>query len=47
LVRLKKVELLYHVFKHGFMPNYLVWHEHGEVDHTIESDGDQNVDRME
>jgi hypothetical protein len=22
------------------MPNYLVWHEHGEVDHTIESDGD-------
>jgi hypothetical protein len=29
------------------MPNYLVWHEHGEVDHTIESDGDQDVDRME
>jgi hypothetical protein len=47
LVRLKKVELSYHVFKHGFMSNYLVWHEHGEVDHTIESDGDQDVDRME
>jgi len=29
------------------MPNYLVWHEHGEVDHTIESDGDLDVDRME
>ena len=47
LVRLKKVELSYHVFKHGFMPNYLVWHEHGEVDHTIESDGDQDLDQME
>ena len=47
LVRLKKVELSYHVFKHGFMPNYLVRHEHGEVDHTIESDGDQDIDRME
>jgi hypothetical protein len=26
------------------MPNYLVWHEHGEVETTIESDGDQDVD---
>jgi hypothetical protein len=39
-VALAFVELSYHVFKHGFMPNYLLWHEHGEVDHTIESDGD-------
>jgi hypothetical protein len=44
LIRLKKVEVSYHVFKHGFMPNYLVWHEHGEVETTIESDGDQDVD---
>jgi hypothetical protein len=29
------------------MPNYLVWLEHGEVDHNIESDGDLDVDRME
>jgi hypothetical protein len=47
LIRLKKVEVSYHVSKHGFMPNYLVWREHGEVETTIESDGDQDVDRME
>jgi hypothetical protein len=47
LIRLKKVEVSYHVFKHGFMPNYLVWREHGEVETTIESDGDQDVDRMD
>jgi hypothetical protein len=47
LIRLKKVEVSYHIFKHSFMPNYLVWHEHGEVETTIESDGDQDVDRMD
>jgi hypothetical protein len=47
LIRLKKVEVSYHIFKHGFMLNYLVWHEHGEVETTIESDGDQDVDRMD
>jgi hypothetical protein len=47
LIRLKKVEVLYHVFKHGFMLNYLVWREHGEVETTIESNGDQDVDRMD
>jgi hypothetical protein len=29
------------------MPNYLVWHEHGEVETTVELDGDQDVDRMD
>jgi hypothetical protein len=47
LIRLKKVEVSYHVFKHGFMLNYLVWREHGEVVTTIESDGDQDVDQMD
>jgi hypothetical protein len=43
----EKTEVLYHVFKHGFMPNYVVWREHGEVETTIESDRDQDVDRMD
>jgi hypothetical protein len=47
LIWLKKVEVSYHVFKHGFMPKYLVWREHGEVKTTVESDGDQDVDRMD
>jgi hypothetical protein len=29
-----------------FMPNYLVWSEHGELETTVESDGDQDVDQM-
>jgi hypothetical protein len=40
LIRLKKAEVSYHVFKHGFMPNYLVWREHGEVETTVELVGD-------
>jgi hypothetical protein len=47
LIRLKKVEVLYHVFKHGFMTNYLIWREHGEVETTVESDEDQDVDQMD
>jgi enoyl reductase-like protein len=43
----EKVEVSYHAFKHGFMPNYLLWREHGEVETTVESDGDQDVDRMD
>jgi hypothetical protein len=46
LIRLKKVEVSYYVFKHGFMLHYLVWHEHGEVETTVESDGDQDVDQI-
>jgi hypothetical protein len=44
LIRLIKVEVSYHVFKHGFMPNYLVCREHGEVETIVKSDGDQDVD---
>jgi hypothetical protein len=24
-------EMFGHIAKHGFIPNYLVWHQHGEV----------------
>jgi hypothetical protein len=47
LIRLKKEEVSYRVSKHGFMPNYLVWREHGEVETIVESKGDQDVDRMD
>jgi hypothetical protein len=37
-----------HIAKHEFMPNYLVWHQHGEVQTTthVESDGSDDEDRM-
>jgi hypothetical protein len=28
---LSKYEVFGHITKHGFMPNYLVWHQHGKV----------------
>jgi hypothetical protein len=28
---LSEYEMFGHITKHGFMPNYLVWHQHGEV----------------
>jgi hypothetical protein len=38
-----------HVAKHGFMLNYLVWHQHGQVHApaTVESDGSDDEDRMD
>jgi hypothetical protein len=38
-----------HLTKKGFMSNYLLWHQHGEVQPTIidESDGNDDVDRMD
>jgi hypothetical protein len=37
-----------HLTKKGFMSNYLLWHQHGEVRPVIvnESDGNDDVDRM-
>jgi hypothetical protein len=37
-----------HIAKHEFMPNYLVWHQHGEVQTAthVESDGSDDEDRM-
>jgi hypothetical protein len=34
-------------FQTWFMLNYLVWREHGEVETTVESDKDQDVDRID
>jgi hypothetical protein len=38
-----------HLAKKGFMSNYLLWHQHGEVQPTVvdESDGTNDVDRMD
>jgi hypothetical protein len=38
-----------HIAKHGFMPNYLVWHPHAEVQASTaaESDGSDDEDRMD
>jgi hypothetical protein len=46
---LSEYEMSSHIAKHEFMPNYLVWHQHGEVQATapIESDGSDDVDRMD
>jgi hypothetical protein len=38
-----------HIAKHEFMPNYLVWHQHGEVQAptAAESDRSDDEDRMD
>jgi hypothetical protein len=42
-------EMSSHIAKHGFMPNYLVWHQHGEVQTlaTAESDRSDDEDQMD
>jgi hypothetical protein len=46
---LSEYEISAHLAKKGFMSNYLLWHQHGEVQHAIadESDGNDDVDRMD
>jgi hypothetical protein len=46
---LSEFEMCGHIAKHGFMPNYLVWHQHGEVQATAlaESDKNDDEDRMD
>jgi hypothetical protein len=41
-------EISSHITKQGFMPNFLVWHQHGEVQPPTadESDGNVDEDRM-
>jgi hypothetical protein len=43
---LHEYELYGHVAKHRFMPNYLVWDKHGEVQAAapIESNGSDDED---
>jgi hypothetical protein len=42
-------EMCGHIAKHGFLLNYLVWHQHGEVQAPTpaESDGSDDEDRMD
>jgi hypothetical protein len=45
---LSEFEMSGHIAKRGFMPNYLVWHQHGEVQAPVaaESDGSDDEYRM-
>ena len=47
LIRLDNFDLSIHICKYGFNPDYLVWHEHGEVDAPPELNTDEDIDRME
>jgi hypothetical protein len=47
LIQLDKFDLSIHICKYGFKPDYLVWHEHGEVDAPLGSNTDKDVDKME
>jgi hypothetical protein len=46
---LPEYELCGHIAKHGFMPNYLVYDKHGEVQAAApaESNGSDDEDRMD
>jgi hypothetical protein len=46
---MSKYEMSSHIAKHEFIPNYLVWHQHGEVQAAApaESDGNDDKDRMD
>jgi hypothetical protein len=43
---LSEYEISAHLAKKGFMSNYLLRHQHGEVQHVVadESDGNDDVD---
>jgi hypothetical protein len=46
---LSEYEMSDHIAKYGFMLNYLVWHQHGEVQAAAptESDRSDDDDRMD
>jgi hypothetical protein len=46
---LSEYEMSAHLAKKGFMSNYVLWHQHGEVQPMVadESDGNNDVDRMD
>jgi hypothetical protein len=44
---LNKYDLSIHICIYVFKLDYLVWHEHGEVDAPVESDIDEDINRME
>jgi hypothetical protein len=44
---LSKYEMSSHIPKHGFMSNYLVWHQHGEVRAATPVESDGSYDEVE
>jgi hypothetical protein len=48
-MKLSEYEMSAHLAKKGFMLNYLMWHQHREVQPTVvdESDGNDDVDQMD
>jgi hypothetical protein len=47
---LTRDEVHVHLCQEGFMSNYLMWHDHGEVEPSVigaESDGNEDDDRMD
>jgi hypothetical protein len=46
---LSEYEMSAHLAKKGFMSNYLLWHQYGEVEPVVtdESDGNDDVDQMD
>jgi hypothetical protein len=46
---LSEYEISAHLAKKRFMLNYLLWHQHGEVQPVVadKSDGNDDVDRMD
>jgi hypothetical protein len=46
---LSEYEIFVHLAKKGFMSNYIVWHQHREVQHMVadEWDGNDYVDWMD
>jgi hypothetical protein len=46
---LSEYETSAHLAKKGFMSNYLLWHQHGEVQPVVvdESDGNNDIDWMD
>jgi hypothetical protein len=47
---LNQDEVQVHLCQEGFMPNYLVWRDHGEVEPSVvgtESDGNEDDDPMD
>jgi hypothetical protein len=41
---LSEYEMSSHILKHGFMLNYLVWHQHGEVQAPTAAELDESED---
>jgi hypothetical protein len=41
---LSEYEMSDHIVKYGFMPNYLVWHQHEKVQASIADESDESGD---